>query len=310
MQAAYALAVDAVEAEACEALRAAGARPIVLKGRSIADLLYPEGGRLSGDVDLLVDPAREHEATEVLARLGYRHHWLGPTPRLSGGEMWVRSPRQPPVDLHVSLPFVAMDPEPAFALLSARTVEARSGDGPVVTLDTPGVALHVALHALLDGPGNPRTLEDLRRGCRRLSLGTWRDAAALARKLEGTDGLAAGLSLLPEGRELAGELGLPGAPSSLVANLATRGMPKLAPGVLALASERRWTARMRTLGRLLAPSPARQRDRWAFARRGIPGLVASYVAWPVYLAVTAPRLALALAQAWRGSKGRRGATGT
>jgi Uncharacterised nucleotidyltransferase len=306
MHAAYALAADAVEAEACETLRAAGARPIMLKGRSIADLLYPEGGRLSGDVDLLVDPAREHEATEALASLGYRHHWLGPTPRLSGGEMWVRSPRQPPIDLHVSLPFVALDPEAAFALLAARTVEARSGSGAVARLDTPGVALHVALHALLDGPDNPRTLEDLRRGCERLSRGTWREAAALAAELEVTDGLAAGLSLLAEGRELAGELELPSAPDSLIASLAARGLPKLAPGVLALASEHRWTARMRTLSRLLAPSPARQRDRWVLARRGTAGLIASYVAWPFYLAVTAPRLAVALVQSWWRSKGRRG----
>lgn len=58
-----------------EAFDQAGLRAICLKGPLLSERLYPEPSlRVSGDLDLLVDPAAMEPARQVLERIGYRLH--------------------------------------------------------------------------------------------------------------------------------------------------------------------------------------------------------------------------------------------
>ncbi len=50
--------LDLLHAEACWLLAEQGIDAMILKGPATARWLYPEGGRQSVDVDLLVDPGR------------------------------------------------------------------------------------------------------------------------------------------------------------------------------------------------------------------------------------------------------------
>src|SRR2546427_4885417 len=73
LAAARTLGVDALAAEAIEALRAAGIRSILLKGPALAGWLYGDGAlREYDDCDLLVDPADTGVAAVVLRELGFQ----------------------------------------------------------------------------------------------------------------------------------------------------------------------------------------------------------------------------------------------
>jgi len=70
--AAHSLAVDQVTAEVVTALRARAIEPVLLKGPSFADWLYPDGLlRPYVDSDLLVAPAQQDAAAETLRSLGF-----------------------------------------------------------------------------------------------------------------------------------------------------------------------------------------------------------------------------------------------
>ncbi len=60
------------------------------------------------------------------------------------------------------------------ALSRSRAGDHRPGDE--------GLALHLALHAAQDGPGDPKAIGDLARGIERWAPDTWREAAGLARR--------------------------------------------------------------------------------------------------------------------------------
>jgi hypothetical protein len=287
---AYALAVDAVATEAFDALEEVGARPLLLKGRSIARLFGDDPqSRPSLDVDVLVDPASEREASRALSRLGYRVPSPDATRGLSGGEALTRGDGNPPVDLHTRLPFVEVEPAEAFELLFVRSGKPADGAVRLRELDPAAVALHLVLHATLNGPREERTMAELRRACGSLSRELWAETVQLAGRLDALDGLAAGLAMVAEGRVLADELSVP--PSrSLIAQLCARGMPDLGPGLLLVHETTGGRARVRQAAEILLPSAERQRARWSLARRGRAGLLASYVLWPLYLVVNTPRL--------------------
>ena len=67
-----AMRVDAVSAEVGRALARAGVRPILLKGPTVAELLYRDGApRRYGDSDLLVAVAQRIAAEAALEASGF-----------------------------------------------------------------------------------------------------------------------------------------------------------------------------------------------------------------------------------------------
>src|SRR4051794_30086422 len=119
--AAHTFRLDVKGAEVRQALRAAGIRTVLLKGRSLARLLYADdGSRTYDDVDLLMEPSAVGAAEGVLRDLGFRlledDSPSGQTDPVLGGMLgavgalhgrtWIRDADEFPVDIHDSLPQV------------------------------------------------------------------------------------------------------------------------------------------------------------------------------------------------------------
>ncbi len=204
-------AVDALTAEIASAFADEGIGTVVLKGPVLARWLYPGEVRPYGDSDLMVAPANRARAVSVLERLGFAEHypWM-PTPlSLDPGGTAFSRPRGGMVDLHCQLPGLEEDPDAIWGRLAASTerqviagVELRVPDRDTVLLH---LALHAAHHAnMVDG----KPFEDLRRALAFVEEAEWSRALELARAYRGVTAFAAGLRLVPEGRDLARRLGL------------------------------------------------------------------------------------------------------
>jgi hypothetical protein len=272
------LAVDAVGREIVRVFADDGIDCILLKGAALRDRLYDEGRpRDYADVDLLVPPGRVRAARTVLAHQGFRRRL---DPRAASSHMpqlhaedWLRG--RDVVDLHWRVPGVETADETAWTHLRAHTEARTLGGTRVRGLDDDASALLLALHAAHHGTGVPKPLEDLARGLERLERATWRQAARLARELNATEALSAGLRTRPAGAILAAELGLP-APTTPAVRLKAGANPPAARVVLALASTP-WTRKPRVLMGALLPSPEFMRARTPLARRGRSGLAAAYL---------------------------------
>ena len=252
-----ALAVDAICSEVVTAWRAAGIEPILLKGPTIAQWLYPDGVRPYGDADLLVDPARVLDAAAILSRLGFTpvdHHvslHAHPWQRADGGE----------VALHGRLYGLHEPPDRVWPELSLWCEPFVVAGLPVRALTLPGRALHVALHAAQHAElDKPR--EDLRRALERAPEAVWHDATRLADRIGGLPTMVAGLGLSPEGVRMIERL-----PLARAARLADRA--PLAIGFARFGEARGVVARARVVRDALA-RPERHAPRaWlALARSG------------------------------------------
>ncbi len=204
-------AVDALTAEVAGAFGREGIETLVLKGPVLARWLYPGEVRPYVDCDLMVAPGNRARAVSVLERLGFAEHcaWM-PTPlSLDPGGTAFNRPSGGMVDLHCQLPGLEGDPDAIWGRLAASAerqviagVELRVPDRDVVLLH---VVLHAAHHANeVDG----KPLEDLRRALAQVEEVEWSSALELAREYRGLPAFAAGLRLLPEGRDLARKLDL------------------------------------------------------------------------------------------------------
>jgi hypothetical protein len=168
-------------------------------------------------------------------------------------------------------------------------------------LALPARALHVALHAAQHGRMHPKPSQDLVRAIGRAPFGAWEEASALARRLDAEQALAAGLRMVPQGRDLATRLGLPTGASRSVrvrADTTTRGAVVLAkvldaPG---LAAKLAWVAR------LAVPSRAQLRRSLPFARRSPLHLAVGYAWLPLRRASRLPRAALSVARIGRDTR--------
>jgi hypothetical protein len=203
--------VDALTAEVAGAFGRESIETLVLKGPVLARWLYPGEVRPYGDSDLMVAPGDRARAVGVLERLGFTEHrpWM-PTPlSVDPGGTAFNRPGGDMVDLHCQLPGLYGDPDAVWGRLAASPerqviggVELRVPDRDVVLLH---VVLHAAHHAnLADG----KPLEDLRRALALVDESRWLSVLELARAQRGVPAFAAGLRLLPEGRDLARRLDL------------------------------------------------------------------------------------------------------
>jgi hypothetical protein len=270
-------AVDALTAEVVSAFGHEEIETFLLKGPVLARWLYPGEVRTYNDSDLMVAPGNRARAIGVLERLGFVEDrpWV-PTP-LSvgiGGTEFSRGGVM--VDLHCRLPGLAGDPDSiwgCFAASAERQViaglELRVPDRDTVLLH---VVLHAAQHAHL-GEGKP--LEDLRRALARVEESKWSGVLELARAYRGVPAFAAGLQLLPEGRDLARRLDLSEV-LSLQYTLQREGV--IAEQLYALLSADtgiRW--KLGIAASRIFPRPDFMRCWSPLARRGRLGLAGAYL---------------------------------
>ena len=273
---------DALAAEVVQGLQAAGVQPILLKGSSIADRLYPDGGRPYVDADLLIAPADFPRAELALAGMGLRRDvrlWEQPD-YVEHDAPWRRPGEPTPVDLHRTLPGVCRAaPQEVWQTLARHALPRPLPGCPVTvrTLDDAGIALVLVLH-LAHHRGQPffdcaKPIADLERALDLLPPRAWQQAADLAGRLRCEGQFARGLCAVPRGTAMVQKLGL----------------PRRGPRAVA-----------RRLVRALAPPPAWIRWNWPLARRGRLGLAAAYLLRPAVVVIGA----IAPAQQRRASRRR------
>ena len=230
--------IDAATAEVLRGFGAVGAQAVVLKGPAVAAWLYADGGRRPYlDSDLLVRPDDQPRAEAVLRKLGFEprvDHAAMPAWWEEHGSEWSRTDDGVLLDLHRSLPGVRTDDETAWDVLSHGTQPILIAGMEAPALSLAGRALHVSLHAAQHGSGWGKGIGDLERALELADASVWDDASELARRLQATDAFAAGLRLVPAGRELADRLGLPAGDAVDVAIRATT-PPPVALGIEQLA---------------------------------------------------------------------------
>jgi hypothetical protein len=286
------MAADQATAEVVGALQARGVPSLLLKGASMAALLYDIAGeRTYADVDLLVPPPQRHVADEVLAELGFVSERAGLSEdqaarlvaegRLAPhGVAWLRGGVE--IDMHRSFPGIGDDDETTWSVLTDGGVPLGVG-GATVRVPSPAArALIVVLHAAWHGRKAAGSLRELDRALQRLSDDTWREAADLAKTLDATPALAAGLMLVPRGAELAGRLGL-SASATVAAALYARSLPPTALGFEHLATTKGTLAKVRLIAHEVFPDPMFLRQGSKLARRGPHGLVLAYLCRPFWL---------------------------
>jgi hypothetical protein len=283
--AAQSLAVDQVTAEVVTALRAAGMDPILLKGPSIAQWLYPTDFRPYGDTDLLVAPEEFTRAARLLRRLGFGHPAKG---RATHAHTYRRagSPLAPPlcVDLHRTLPYLAAPPSDVWPVLSHETATLRVADVDVRVLGVPQRVLHIAIHAVQHAFESKNPFEDLRRALAVVSAEQLQETVDISRSLGAEDALVTGLNLIPEGQAMVARLGLDPPRRDILRFGGSSEVEAAAYQLQRIADARSWRERIDLSLDMVFVSPAILREGSALARRGPAGLMAAYAARPWVLA--------------------------
>jgi hypothetical protein len=286
--------------QAVAAFALAGIPSILLKGPSFAGWLYPEGGRPSVDVDLLVPPEGFDDAEAVLAGGGFVH---APLDDLEGDKpwhahAWYRERDGANIDLHRTLLGLRKAPRDVWGILEEHTVALSLGGQDVRVLDEVARCLHVALHVAQGGTSTDKARRDLARALAVAPPSAWTDAAALADTLDGRAAFSAGLRA-DEGRgaALAERLGLPDRFDPEL-ELRRRNAPPEAVGLAWFLSLPTLRARLRWLRVKLLP-PRAFMEAWD-ARTGEGGL-ALVLAYPRRWCWLAARLPGALRQ-WRDAR--------
>lgn len=272
------VALDAVTAEVTSAFARADIRTILLKGPAVISWLYSQQtDRFSTDVDLLVGPADNARAEEVLRGLGFEAADALHEERHA--RAWVREPQGIVVDLHRRLVGIRLPREAAWRVLTEETEALEVSGARVDVLRREARALHLALHAAQQLPDKEKPLRDLARALDVLPFELWLRAHGLAQRLDAVPAFAGGLRLLSAGEAVADQLALPRATSVEVA-LRARAAPDLSLGLAGLAQMRGARSRAAFVLRKLFPSPTAMHAWRPLARRGKAGLAAAYV-WRV-----------------------------
>jgi Uncharacterised nucleotidyltransferase len=289
--AAHALLLEVQTVQIAEAMGRRGIRAVVLKGPAFSRLLYNSlGERAYSDIDLLIDPAAFVLAEQLLASVGFERFELDALARQTDpivaqaagaagaahAVTWIRRRDNLLVDLHDSLPQVALPAAEAWQVLGRHTQEITLSSGRVETLDTSATAMLVALHAAHHGPAWGQAVTDLERATQRFESQQWSAALALARSLGCEAAFAVGLGLTERGREIAAALALSTEPTPAY-RLLWSGAPWSAHIVQALTSEQSIRRRIMLAARVAWPSPNALRRGSALARKGRAGLVAAHL---------------------------------
>lgn len=291
------LAVDLQTAQVMSALAARGVDALLLKGPTIARLLYGDGEQRDYvDTDVLVAPPMCGVAEDVLRELGYKRDVGERSMALVGnhGYAWRRPTSRIAVDLHHRLPGVAAPAPELWESLRPYTVSVQMLGATIAALSAPALAFHMALHAAQHGVRGEKSLRDLGRALDRVNHDEWVAAAALAEQVDATDAFGTGLRMLPAGAALANQLCLPTSKSRRVTMVAMG-----APPVALMADRLRKTpgtgAKATLLWAKILPPADVVRLQWPLARKGRAGLMLIY---PWRLVVLAAQVAPSVI-AWR-----------
>lgn len=275
------LIVDRITAEVVAKFAAAGVRPILLKGPSVARWLYDDAPRMYADTDLLVSPNAAELAEAILGYLDFEP----PLPESSAERPWRvhdwrRNRDGAFIDLHRTIPGARADPALVWSALSRDTDRMEIGGVAVETLSLPARALHAAIHAAQPGADMAKPLEDLNRALDKAPLHAWEDAATIAEEIEAADALAGGLELLPAGREVLRHIGLSGTPT-IETSLAHADLSRSVTGYAIALEELGEIPGMRAKAGWLRskalPPPVFMRYWTPLARRGRAGLLVAYI---------------------------------
>lgn len=194
----------------------AGIGALLLKGAALSGLLYEPGEhRAYVDLDVLVAPDDLERASALMRQLGYRNtaERLGieDVGNVVHADTWLSPAGVAPheIDVHRWLPGAQTGAETAWATLSRHRSTIELGGATIPVLDRQGQALQLATHAAQHGPSYFKGLSEMSLAIERWAPDVWRQAAALAAELDALHAFAAGLRLLPQGMQVASELGLP-----------------------------------------------------------------------------------------------------
>lgn len=295
------LVIDRLAAEVAGAFAREGIETLVLKGPVLAEWLYPGEVRPYGDADLMVAPGDWVGAVDILRRLGFSDH-LGPMahPRMESfaSTAFLRGEhKEDNLDLHCTLHGLDADPSLIWSCFADGADVLEIGGTELRVPGRSALLLHVGLHAAHHAEG--KALEDLRRAIATADEDLWQEALKLAQELEGTPTFASGLRLVPEGVELAGSLGIADDVRSTRHDIRFEQVPT-AEGIDALLQPGIGVRqRVLTVAREFFPRPEFMRWWTPLARRGTPGLVASYPWRWIRLLAQAPRGLLAVRRARR-----------
>jgi hypothetical protein len=302
VQAARSLQLDLTAAEVGTALAEADVSCILVRGPSLTRWLYPQNqSRNYIDVDLLVAPDRFATAERALESLGFAHV---PTmmqrsdDRPVHARTWYREADWAAVDLHRTIIGARATDAVVWDTMRRETKSILVGGRQLEGLNAAATALVVALHVAQHGRQTPKPLDDLRQALERLPQATWKEAARLARQLDATESFGVGLRLLPAGKSLADDLGLP---MTLTAESTLRAgtPPPTALGFEWLTHVPGTRAKVRLLAGKLVPDTEFMHAWSPLARRGTLGLALAYLWRPLWLAWHAPRGYLAWISARR-----------
>jgi hypothetical protein len=292
--AAHTILIDRQTAEIAGAFEAEGIETLVLKGPVLAKWLYPGEVRPYGDSDLMVAPGDWDGAVALLERLGFDDQ-LGPMahPRMESyaSTAFLRGDQN--VDLHCALHGLRGEMQPVWEDLRAGAERQPIGGASLMVPGRPALLLHIGLHAAHHAEG--KALEDLRRALVLATQEQWQQALALARSHDGVPAFASGLRLVPAGLELARRLGIEDVRSA-AHEIRFDAVPTAEAIDALLAPGLSLRARAATVLRELFPRPEFMRWRSSLARRGLPGLLASYPQRWLWLARHAPAGLLAVSR--------------
>ena len=271
---------------------------LVLKGPSTAALLYAGEVREYVDADVLVPIDNLESAIQVFRRAGFACTTDGLRADEAGNTHAVTllPPLRatPELDLHASVPGLRVSEILQWEALWARRTRTVLCGQQVFFLDAAGCALLVVTHAARNGYNQSLSTMDLRRAVAQLPQQVWLEVASLASETRAVDAFVAGLSLLPRGRAIAGQLGLADQPDT---EWLLRPSVGDGPAIrIWQIRQEPWARRSRLLFSELFPSPAFMRLDWPSARQGRFGLAVAYVARLCSLARRLPT-------AWRAVRG-------
>jgi Uncharacterised nucleotidyltransferase len=282
-----------------DGLRQRGLRPIVLKGASVRRMLYGSSeARVSYDIDVLVAPSDLAATEAALPELDFRY--LGVSVVGSGRDYratWKHEPTGLPLELHTTVPGIGVPPATVWRELASRTVRMEFGGVFIDVLDEPARAFHVALHVAHHGRADARMMADIGRALSEVPPSIWREAGALAGRLDALPAFAAGIRLHPHGQALLDELGITAALTPEIV-LRAESAPPLAQGLAWLSQLPTARARARFVASTAFPPPSYLKVWSPLARRGRLGLVGAYLWRPLWMAAhIIPAL-----RAWRRAK--------
>jgi hypothetical protein len=274
---------------------------LLLRGPAIAQWVYTaEERRPYIDADLLVPEPLVERAGGALRAAGFEPLLEDAAPAEQAPH--ARTFRAPgeggTIDLHWTLRGVGAPPDAVWEGL-------REGAGAIDVAGTSvavpsehGRALIVALHAAQHGPTGRVPLRDVELALQRVDPSVWRQAAALAERLDATAGFAAGLRLAPGGARLLEEMSI-GARPTIDLALRAQGEVPLALSLAKLAETKGASTKLGMLGRELWPTPAYMRRWHPLAGKGTGGMLAARFYRPLWLAARTPAALRALRRARR-----------